>query len=75
MLGAERKELYIYNIHFRIVLEASRGAQSVAVNVTGCGFDPHPKNLNIYLNLYFPFFDLVSGQSAIASRIQRIHMS
>ena len=42
--------------------EASRGAgaQSVTVNATCCGFDPHSKKLNISLNLYFNFFALVS---------------
>ena len=35
--------------------EASRGAraQSVTVNATGCGFDPHSK-CNIYLKFIFP---------------------
>ena len=49
--------------------EASRGAgaQSVAVNATGCGFDSHSKKLNIYLNLYFRFFTLVSRQRAALS--------
>ena len=43
------------------MLEASRsaGAQSATVNATGCGFDPHSRKLNIYLNLYFHFFALV----------------
>ena len=45
-------------------LEASRGigAQSVTVKPTGCGFDSH--SMNIYLNLYFHFFALVSRTSA-----------
>ena len=28
-------------------------AQGHTVNATGCGFDPHSKKWNIYLNLYF----------------------
>ena len=33
-------------------------AQSVTVKPTGCGFDPHSRRLNIYLNLYFHIFVL-----------------
>ena len=45
--------------------EASRGAaaQSGTVKPTGCGFDLHSRRWNIYLNLYFHFFALVSRQS------------
>ena len=45
---------------------ASRGAaaQSVTVNTTGCGFDPHSRRRNIYLNVNFHFLALVSRQSA-----------
>ena len=39
-------------------------AQSVTVKATGYGFDPHSRNLNIYLSLHFRFFALVSRQSA-----------
>ena len=49
----------------KYIFEASRdttGAQSVTVNATACGFDPHSRKLNIYLNLYFHFFALVSKQ-------------
>ena len=48
----------------KIVVEVSRGAgaQSVTVNATGCGFDPHSKERNIYFNLYFHF--LCSGVEA-----------
>ena len=48
---------------------ASRGAaaQSVTVKPTGCGFDPHSRRWNIYLNLYFHFFALVSRLSAALS--------
>ena len=42
------------------------GAQSVTVP-TGCGFDPHSRRWNIYLNLYFHFFPLVSRTSAALS--------
>ena len=41
--------------------------QSVTVNKTGCGFDHHSRKWNIYLNLYFHFFALVSRQSATLS--------
>ena len=34
---------------------------------TGCGSDPHSRRRNIYLNLYFHFFALVSRQSAALS--------
>ena len=46
--------------------EASRGtaAQSVTVKATGCGFNSHSGRWNIYLNLYFHFFALVSRLSA-----------
>ena len=49
--------------------EASRGteAQSVTVNVTGCGIDLRSRKSNIYLNLYFHFFALESRQSAALS--------
>ena len=49
--------------------EASHGAmaQSVTVKLIGCGFDPHSRILNTYLNLYFHFFALVSRQSAALS--------
>ena len=45
---------------------ASRGAaaQSVTVKPTGYGFDLHSRRRNIYLNLYFHFFALVSRQNA-----------
>ena len=49
--------------------ETSRGAaaQSVPLKPTGCGFDPHSRKWNIYLNLYFYFFAPVSRQSAALS--------
>ena len=38
-------------------IEASRGAATrrVTAKSTGCGFDPHSRRWNIYLNLYFHF--------------------
>ena len=50
-------------------IEASRGAaaRGVSVKLTGCGFDPHSRRWNIYLNLYFHFFALVSRLSAALS--------
>ena len=39
----------------------------MTVNAIGCGFDPHLMKLNIYLNLYFHFFALVSRQHAALS--------
>ena len=38
--------------------KANRGAeaQSVTAKSIGCGFDPHSRRWNIYLNLYFYFF-------------------
>ena len=52
-------------------VEAGRvaGAQSVTVNATGCGFDPHSRKLNIYLHLYFHFFALVLRQCAAFSSV------
>ena len=49
--------------------EASRGAaaRDVTVKPTSCGFEPHSRRWNIYLNLYFHFFALVSRQSAALS--------
>ena len=49
-----------------IYIEASRGtgAQSVTLKSTGCGCHSHSRRWNIYLNLYFHFFSLVSEQTA-----------
>ena len=50
-----------------VCIFASRGAgaQSVTVNTTGCGFEPHSIiYLNRYVHTYFHFFALVSKQSA-----------
>ena len=82
------EQLYLYGYYviwkyiFLLVLnlyEASHGAaaQSVTVKPTGCWFDPHSRRWNIYLNLYFHFFALVSRTSAAchstrnASRIRQ----
>ena len=48
---------------------AGRGAaaRGVTAKPTGCGFDPHSRRGNIYLNLYFHFFALVSRLSAALS--------
>ena len=46
----------------KILDSAFTAAQSVTVKPTGCGFDPHSRKWNIYLNLYFNFFALVSRQ-------------
>ena len=61
------------NVSNNFYIEAIRGAgaQSVTVKPTGCGFDPHSRRWNIYLNLYFHFFALVSTQSpALSSATQ-----
>ena len=42
-------------------------ARGVTVKPTGRGFDPHSRRGNIFLNLYFHFFALVSRQSAALS--------
>ena len=55
--GSKRENIYI--IYF---IDAV--AQSVTVKPTGCGFDLHSRRWNIYLNLYFHFFALVSRTSA-----------
>ena len=57
--------------------EAGRGAaaQGVTVKPTGCGFDPHSRRWNIYLNLYFHFFALVSRLSAALSSATQHTMS
>ena len=50
-------------------IEVSRGAgaQGVTVKSIGCGFDSHLKKWNIYFNLYFHFFAVLSRQSAALS--------
>ena len=51
------------------MIEASRGAeaQSVTAKYIGCGFHPHSRTCNIYLNFYFRFFALVYRQSVALS--------
>ena len=44
---------------FKKKIKANCGA-GVTVNATSIGFDPHSRKWNIYLNLYFHFFALVS---------------
>ena len=41
--------------------------KKLALNATGCRYDSHSRKCNIYLNLYFHFFALVSRQSAALS--------
>ena len=41
--------------------------KSVCVNAIGCGLETNSRKLNIYLNVYFHYFALVSGQSAALS--------
>ena len=41
--------------------------RGVTVKPTGCGFDPHSRRWNIYLNLYLHFFALMSRLSAALS--------
>ena len=55
--------------NFATIKEASRGAaaRSVTAKPTGCVFDPHSRRWNIYLNLYFHLFALVSRLSAALS--------
>ena len=46
-------------------------ARGVTVKPTGCGFDPHSRRWNIYLNLCFHFFALVSRlRAALSSATQ-----
>ena len=55
------------------LFEAGRGAaaRGVTAKPTGCGFDSHSRRWNIYLNLYFHFFALVSRLSpALSSATQ-----
>ena len=59
----------VFYISYLRKVHASRGAavRSVTVIPTGFGFDPHSRRWNIYLNLYFHFFALVSMLSAALS--------
>ena len=72
ILYIEISARYIY-IYIDIHIYTSRGAaaQSVTVKPTGCGFDLHSRRWNIYLNLYFHFFALVSRQSATLSSAEK----
>ena len=58
------------NIKLNIKFEKAVVAQGhKGVTVTRCGFDPHSKKLNIYLNLYLYFFALVPRQRATLSSV------
>ena len=39
--------------------------KSVTVKPNGCGFDPHLRRCNIYLNLFFHFFALVHARYGV----------
>ena len=58
-------------MNYILYVYASRGAavRSVTVKPTGCGFDPHSRRWNVYLNLYFHFFALVSRLTATQNAI------
>ena len=60
-------------INVEILKKAGRGAAALGVTAkpTGCGFDHYSRRWNIYLNLYFHFFALVSRlSSALSSATQ-----
>ena len=61
--------MWTWNACVKYVSEVSRGAaaRSVTVKPNGCWFDPHSRRWNIYINLYFHFFALVSRLSAALS--------
>ena len=71
-----RSAKYLFWIFFYTFTEASRGAvaQSVTVKSSGCGFDSRSRRWNIYLNLYFHLFALVSRQSAALSSVTQLAM-
>ena len=55
-----------------IILLNKKKLRPVVAQRTGCGFDPHSRRWNIYLNLYLHFFAPVSRLSAaLSSAIQR----
>ena len=58
---------FIITIIFFYIINSGAGAQSVIVKPTGCGFNPYSRRRNIYLNLYFHLFALVSRQCAALS--------
>ena len=67
----ETERAIVFEFKINKINEGSRGAetQSLAVNATPFGFDPHSSKLNIYFNLYFYFFALVSRQSGVELRV------
>ena len=52
---------YYILVYFEAVV--AQGHENVT-SLTGCGFDPHSRKWNIYINLYFYLFALVSRQRA-----------
>ena len=58
---------YYYSISIFIWGQSWSRGTKCACKSTGCEFDPHSRRWNIYLNLYFHFFALVSRQSAASS--------
>ena len=54
-------------ILLRPVQASGAAARSVTAKPTGCGFNSHSRRWNIYLNLYFHVFALVSRLSAMLS--------
>ena len=57
-----------FNVSGKIILIVNKEKTCVTVNaIHGCGFDPHSKKWNIYLNVYFHVFALGPSQSAALS--------
>ena len=46
----------------------AQGHQFVTVSSTGCGFNPHSRKLNVYLNFYFYFCCGVEAKSGVQFR-------
>ena len=59
----------LFVIFIILFLNSGAGEQNVTVNAIGCRFDSHSTKWNIYLNLYFHFFTLVSMQNAALSSV------
>ena len=63
------RKLHVFLYYFKASCAAA--ARSVTLKSTGYGFDPHSRRCNIYLNVYFHFFALVSRRSgALCSATQ-----
>ena len=58
-------KMLIFKININGEANRGAGAQSATVKANGCGFDPHPRKLNFYLNLSLHFFTLVMNQIAV----------